>query len=258
MRPSLEEVREHFKDALAIRKFTNLKAKYDSRMVYETAHSFLMREADNDVGLWNGVEGYAEIVTRRTPVGKEKPSLEDVKEHFKDALEIRDTNGGKVEYDSRRVFSLVNAYTMREPNYNIMLWNAIDGFAEILTYKTAKSDKAMVEFFDPKATKSEVFDAVIENTIESLEELLLVKGKEYRRNDNPFHNFEEGAKLTGETREEVLRGFRLKHEISVADMREDLKEGKLPSRDKVNEKYDDILLYYLIEKASMIDRIDNQ
>jgi len=140
-----------------------------------------------------------------------------------------------------------------------VLWNTADGFAEIVTSRTPEGvAESIWEVNVPKPTKSEVFDAVIENTIESLEELLLVKGKEYRRNDNPFHNFEQGAKLTGETREEVLRGFRLKHEISVADMRNDLKEGKLPSRDKVNEKYDDILLYYLIEKASMIDRIDNQ
>jgi hypothetical protein len=184
-----------------------------------------------------------------------RPSLEEVKEYFKDALEIRDAFGDETEYDSRRIFSLANAYTMRQSNYNFMLWSRNTGFAEIITSKTPDSTW---EVNVSKPTKSEVFDAVIENTLESLEELLLVKGKEYRRNDNPFHNFEQGAKLTGELREEVLRGFRLKHEISVADMRNDLKEGKLPSRDKVNEKYDDILLYYLIEKASMIDRIDNQ
>src|SRR5690606_12356423 len=103
--------------------------------------------------------------------------------------------------------------------------------------------------------KNEDFDNVIESTLKSLQDLLVVKGREYRRNNNPFHNFESGSKMTGNTREEVLQGFLLKHLISVNDMRNDIKEGKLPTPEKVEEKYNDILVYFLIEKASMIDRV---
>ena len=36
-------------------------------------------------------------------------------------------------------------------------------------------------------------------------------------------------------------------------MRNDLKKGIFPSEDKVNEKYNDILIYFMIEKAMMIE-----
>ena len=97
------------------------------------------------------------------------------------------------------------------------------------------------------------FEATIANTVHEIQELLLIKGKEYRRNNNPYHNFERGAEISGNTREEVLQGFLLKHLISVEDVRNDLKSGILPTIEKLNEKYNDILVYFLIEKAMMIE-----
>ena len=102
------------------------------------------------------------------------------------------------------------------------------------------------------------FDKTVTDTLEHIKNLLVVKGKEYRRNNNPFHNFEEGSKRTGLIREKVLDGMLLKHEISIADMTNDLIEGKLPKIDTVNEKFDDNLIYLLLKKASIVDRIDNK
>lgn len=97
------------------------------------------------------------------------------------------------------------------------------------------------------------FDSTISQTLEDIKSLLLKKGKEYRRENNPYHNFENGAKITTNTREEVLQGFLLKHLISVQDMRNDLKAGKMPDIYQVNEKYNDIIVYFLLEKAMMIE-----
>lgn len=101
--------------------------------------------------------------------------------------------------------------------------------------------------------KEKNFEAVIDQTLSDIRELLLKKGKEYRRNNNPFHNFERGAEINGNTREEVLQGFLLKHLISVEDMRNDLKLGIPPNIYQVNEKYNDVSVYFLIEKAMMIE-----
>ena len=101
--------------------------------------------------------------------------------------------------------------------------------------------------------REQQFENTIANTIHELQELLLVKGREYRRNNNPYHNFEEGAVIEQKTREEILQGFLLKHLISVKDMRNDLKKGIFPTEEKVNEKYNDILIYFMIEKAMMIE-----
>jgi hypothetical protein len=97
------------------------------------------------------------------------------------------------------------------------------------------------------------FENTIKSTLESIKELLIVKGKEYRRKNNPYHNFEVGAEKTGQSRIEVLRGFALKHSISIDDMIEDLENRMHPSIEKVNEKYNDLITYLLIEKSMMIE-----
>lgn len=108
-----------------------------------------------------------------------------------------------------------------------------------------------------KITEDE-FEALVESTLDSIRQTLVVKGKEYRRNNNPFHNFDKGAEITGKTREEVLWGFALKHFISIQDIKEDLKQGKLPNVEVINEKYNDLLIYLLIEKVSIRERIMNE
>lgn len=100
------------------------------------------------------------------------------------------------------------------------------------------------------------FDEVVKTTLNKCEETLVIKGKEYRRNNNPFHNFEKGVEITGRTREDVIWGFALKHFISIQDIKNDISLGRLPSIEVVDEKYGDLLNYLLIEKASIIDKIN--
>jgi hypothetical protein len=105
--------------------------------------------------------------------------------------------------------------------------------------------------------RAEAFDKVIENTLNQLKETLLIKGKEYRRNDNPFHNFEEGAKISGRLPEQVLDGFLLKHEVSIKDMINDLEKDIIPSEATIQEKFNDNIIYLLIKKAMLLERRDN-
>lgn len=104
----------------------------------------------------------------------------------------------------------------------------------------------------------ERFEEVIEETLASIKNTLIEKGREYRRNNDPFHNFNEGAKRSGLIREKVLDGMLLKHEISIADIVNDIVIGKLPSISTINEKFGDNLIYLLLKKASIIDRIENK
>lgn len=100
------------------------------------------------------------------------------------------------------------------------------------------------------------FEQIVDETLNQIKETLIQKGREYRRNNNPFHNFEEGSKRSGLIREKVLDGFLLKHEISIADITNDLESGILPKIETVNEKFGDNLIYLILKKASIIDRID--
>lgn len=101
----------------------------------------------------------------------------------------------------------------------------------------------------------EQFNKVIEDTLNEIRNTLIVKGKEYRRNSNVFHNFEQGSSRSGLSKEKVLDGFLLKHEISIADMTNDLDKGIIPKVETVNEKFGDNIIYLLIKKAMIIDRI---
>ena len=100
------------------------------------------------------------------------------------------------------------------------------------------------------------FEQIVDETLNQIKETLIVKGKEYRRSNNPFHNFEEGSKRTGLIREKVLDGMLLKHEISIADITNDLTEGKLPKIETIEEKFGDNLIYLILKKASIIDKIE--
>lgn len=98
---------------------------------------------------------------------------------------------------------------------------------------------------DPELT--ELFKKGINKTIFDLHEILTVKSAEYWRNDNPFHNFETGARITGEYPEKVLYGFLLKHLVSLQDIINDLPKKKVPKK-IIDEKITDITIYLLVLK----------
>ena len=100
------------------------------------------------------------------------------------------------------------------------------------------------------------FEQIVDETLNQIRETLIKKGAEYRRNQDPFHNFNVGSRITGLSREKVLDGMLLKHEISIADMTNDLEKGILPKIETVEEKFGDNLIYLILKKASIIDRIE--
>lgn len=104
----------------------------------------------------------------------------------------------------------------------------------------------------------ERFDEIVDVFLNNIRETLIVKGKEYRRNNNVFHNFDVGAQRSGLIREKVLDGFLLKHEISIADITNDLEKGILPKISTIDEKFGDNVIYLIIKMASIIDKIENQ
>lgn len=99
------------------------------------------------------------------------------------------------------------------------------------------------------------FDEVLEDRLKKIRLSLLIKGKEYRRNNNPLHNFNRGAELSGQSREKVLWGFALKHHVSFLDMLDDIDMGKFPKVETVDEKIGDLINYLILCEASIKDKI---
>lgn len=101
------------------------------------------------------------------------------------------------------------------------------------------------------------FEIVVEEILNRVKELLIVKGKEYRRNNNPLHNFEKGSNISGEHPAKILDGFLLKHYISYRDLLNDIMDGKPINKDLVKEKFGDIFTYLCLQQAIFVDYIDN-
>lgn len=106
--------------------------------------------------------------------------------------------------------------------------------------------------------KAEEFDQIVENRLEKTVQTLLIKGKEYRRNGDPLHNFNRVAQLGNTTREKGLWGFALKHYVSFMDILDDIEKGDLPSEALVDEKIGDLINYLILCEASILDRIKNK
>ena len=99
------------------------------------------------------------------------------------------------------------------------------------------------------------FEEIVDNRLKQVKELLLVKGKEYRRNGNPFHNFEVGSDITGEHSTRVLDGFLLKHMISYRDMLDDIEAGNEISIELISEKFGDVVTYMCIQEALFLKTV---
>lgn len=102
------------------------------------------------------------------------------------------------------------------------------------------------------------FKNKVEELLEGIKQTLTVKGIEYMRNEDPFHNFNVGSDITGTNPFEVLDGFLLKHYVSYRDMLNDIKEGKYPKKEVVNEKLGDIITYFVLQKIMLENAVEKQ
>lgn len=255
--PSIEEVQEYFKNVSKIAcaidgEIFDIEKDCVGEIHYYNLEYWIdsKRHKKSNLCVWNPENGYAKIVEK-----EESPKILENKIneyiHNNDAekrieaqekLDVKPNWFETIE-NSGGVFSKMPVSNKK-----------MQGIFERMQENVSKVDaKSLVT----PTIKEIAFDFEIQSTIQKIQELLLVKGKEYRRNNNPYHNFEVAARKKNITPERALDGFLLKHLVSYDDMLNDIEHGVLPKIEVVEEKFNDIIVYFLIQKAQILNRINN-
>lgn len=100
------------------------------------------------------------------------------------------------------------------------------------------------------------FDQIVEDRLNKIGKTLIEKGKEYRRNNDPLHNFRVAAKVNNTTEEKALWGFAVKHYVSFLDMLNDIEKGVIPTKEHVDEKIGDLVNYLILTEACIKEKIN--
>lgn len=100
----------------------------------------------------------------------------------------------------------------------------------------------------------EQFDMILQRRLDKTLETAGSKGKEYSGSggDNRLHNFQQAARMSSrsdETQGEALWGMFRKHLVSLMDMIEDSKHGKIIPQAKIDEKCGDVVVYTCLLEA---------
>jgi hypothetical protein len=109
-------------------------------------------------------------------------------------------------------------------------------------------------FLEPLSEKD--FNTYFDKIMERTKNVLKVKAREYARNNDRMHNFNKASIKKQITREQALDGMRLKHQISIDDINDDIELGLTPIESVVTEKFGDRLTYDILEEISILHRIN--
>lgn len=95
--------------------------------------------------------------------------------------------------------------------------------------------------------KEENFDKIVEKRCEAIKTTLTHKALEYATDKDRFHNFRVAGRKLGITPEEALMGMKVKHDVSVDDLVEWVKNSpeKL-NHSIINEKIGDSINYLIL------------
>lgn len=91
-----------------------------------------------------------------------------------------------------------------------------------------------------------IYNESIEATLKRCSDTLLKKREEYAEETDPLSNFKEGSDMSGQTPEQVLFMYCLKHLVSIRD----IVFEKVPSnKELIREKTGDIINYMVLLNA---------
>lgn len=102
------------------------------------------------------------------------------------------------------------------------------------------------------------FDMIVSKRLDNISNTLIIKSLEYRRNNDPLHNFRIAAKIQNITEEKAILGFATKHLVSFLDILNDMDNLQLPKEKVIEEKIGDLINYLILCEASIKEKINNK
>lgn len=98
---------------------------------------------------------------------------------------------------------------------------------------------------------SKEFARIFERQVQACEKVLFAKAGEYATDDDRLHNFTAAAPFVGETPQQVLGGYMLKHTMSIYDMIGE--DHDVADLERWDEKITDHINYLILLKALIVE-----
>ncbi len=99
------------------------------------------------------------------------------------------------------------------------------------------------------------FNKYLNERLTEITETLQIKGKEYVRNSDRFHNFNTGSKLKQKPRELILDDYMFKHYVSYRDMLSDIENRNYPTEKHIKEKLGDLIVYFILQEIGLKQKL---
>lgn len=96
------------------------------------------------------------------------------------------------------------------------------------------------------------FDSILEDRIDKIRKVMGLKAGEYAADFNRLINFEEGARLSGQTPAQVCLGYALKHWVSIWKIVNEMADGNATQVPLLDEKIGDAVNYLILLEALVI------
>jgi len=93
------------------------------------------------------------------------------------------------------------------------------------------------------------FNQIVSNRIDHCQKVLTSKGQEYSRYGDRLWNFKAAGRKQDCSQADALMGMKVKHDVSIDDMVDDINCGTIPDQAMVAEKIGDAINYLLLLEA---------
>lgn len=100
------------------------------------------------------------------------------------------------------------------------------------------------------------FKALLERRLNLVKSTLDSKSKEYATDSDKLHNFKRAAEMNREHPAQSAHGMLTKHLISYMDMVDGISAGKVYYKSQLDEKFGDIINYFILQEAIFSENLD--